>query len=364
MKAEHNTTAATDTIISQSQHYDIQHGTQHDIQNGTQHDIQNGTQQNGKNTKQTVNDDQSAVAEYKDLKTLSTATRDLFKKNITEELKQTMHLPKCKTSYGIICYNKGRILLVKKPVTYHFCEFMVGHYQTCDTQHLKFLFSNMTYHEKRAILDMNFDYLWRYVYRMPINATYTKKKNKFDLSFSAKRLAELIAGTPNVDLMWEAPKGRKNPDETDIAAAIREFHEETGFTLQDYNIKWDLTPIVERFEDLGTVYQNVYWLAEAIQPTHKPLTQPLTQQPLQPLTQPLTQQPMQQTIQQQPLGVTLDNRIIRTNTGEVADCAWVTLADITPLNMNITSHARLIALIKKTCDRFKIIKKSKIYHNF
>jgi 8-oxo-dGTP pyrophosphatase MutT (NUDIX family) len=349
MKAEHNTTAATDTIISQSQHYDTQHGTQHDIQHGTQHDIQhgtqqNGTQQNGKNTKQTVNDDQSAIAEYKDLKTLSTATRDLFKKNITEEPQQTMHLPKCKTSYGIICYNKGRILLVKKPVTYHFCEFMVGHYQTCDTQHLKFLFSNMTYHEKRAILDMNFDYLWRYVYRMPINATYTKKKNKFDLSFSAKRLAELIAGTPNVDLMWEAPKGRKNQDETDIAAAIREFHEETGFTLQDYNIKWDLTPIVERFEDLGTVYQNVYWLAEAIQP----------------LQQTIQQQPMQQ----QPFGVTLDNRIIRTNNGEVADCAWVTLADITPLNMNITSHARLIALIKKTCDRFKIIKKSKIYHNF
>ena len=169
MKADHNTTAATDTIISQSQHYDIHNDIQH-------YDIQHGTQQNGKNTKQTVNDDQSAVAEYKDLKTLSTATRDLFKKNITEEPQQSVYLPKCKTSYGIICYNKGRILLVKKPVTYHFCEFMVGHYQTCDTQHLKFLFSNMTYHEKRAILDMNFDYLWRYVYRMPINATYTKKK--------------------------------------------------------------------------------------------------------------------------------------------------------------------------------------------
>lgn len=263
---------------------------------------------------------------------LSTVTRDLFKKNITEEPQQTVHLPKCKTSYGIICYNKGRILLVKKPVTYHFCEFMVGHYQTYDNQHLKFLFSNMTYHEKRAILDMNFDYLWRYVYRMPVNATYNKKKNKFDLSFSHKRLVELMANTPNVDLMWEAPKGRKNPDETDIQAAIREFHEETGFTLQDYNIKWDWSPMIERFEDLGTIYQNVYWLAEA--------TRHQTQQ-------------------------TNDNPIIRPNTsGEVADCAWVTLADITPLNMNITSHERLIALIKKTCDRFKIIKKSKVYHNF
>jgi 8-oxo-dGTP pyrophosphatase MutT (NUDIX family) len=278
------------------------------------------------------------ISEYKDLKNLSNATRDLFKKNITEDPQQNIYLSKCKTSYGIICYNKGRILLVKKPVTYHFCEFMVGHYQTCDTQHLKFLFSNMTYHEKRAILDMNFDYLWRYVYRMPVNATYIKKKNKFDLSFSAKRLVDLMANTPNVDLIWEAPKGRKNPDETDIAAAIREFHEETGFTLRDYNIKWDLTPIVERFEDLGTVYQNIYWLAEA--------TQPIGQSIGQLISQPI------------------DNRIIRTASGEVADCAWVTLADITPLNMNVTSHARLIALIKKTCERFKIIKKSKVYHNF
>jgi len=294
-------------------------------------------------TKPTINDDQSAMLEYKDLKTLTTVTRDLFKKNIIEP-QQSVYLPKCKTSYGIICYNKGRILLVKKPVTYHFCEFIVGHYQTCDTKHLKFLFSNMTYHEKRAILDMNFDYLWRYIYRMPVNATYTKKKNKFDLSFSHKKLVELIAGTPNVDLMWEAPKGRKNPDETDIAAAIREFHEETGFNLQDYNVKWDWAPIVERFEDLGTVYQNVYWLAEASQP--KPI---LTQ----PLIQPLDQQLLQQTQPIQPLQQTqpIDNRIIKTTSGEVADCAWVTLADITPLNMNATSHARLIALIKKTCNK-------------
>jgi hypothetical protein len=347
MKAEHNTTPTFTGIISQSQHCDTHHGDLHSVHHvGVQHiDMcQN------KPTKQTINDNQSAASEYKDLKTLSTATRDLFKKNVTEDPQQNIYLPKCKTSYGIICYNKGRILLVKKPVTYHFCEFMVGHYQTCDMQHLKFLFSNMTYHEKRAILDMNFDYLWRYVYRMPVNATYTKKKNKFDLSFSHKKLVELMAGTPNVDLIWEAPKGRKNTDETDIAAAIREFHEETGFTLQDYNIKWDWSPIVERFEDLGTVYQNVYWLAEATHPLSQPIGQPIGQ---------LINQPIGQ-----PLGQPLDNRIIRTTSGEVADCAWVTLADITPLNMNGTSHARLITLIKKTCERFKIIKKSKVYQTF
>ena len=303
------------------------------------------------------------------LKTLTTTTRELFK-NITDvqlnqptqqlnqptqqlnqptqqlnqpTQQQTTQQLKCKTSYGIICYNKGRILLVKKPVTYHFCEFMAGHYQTYDTQYLKFLFSNMTYHEKRAILDMHFEYLWKYVYRMPINATYIKKKNKFDLSFSHKQLSDLMADTPNVDLMWEAPKGRKNSDETDIATAVREFHEETGLTPQDYEIKWDLTPLVERFEDLGTVYQNVYWLAELNNPSvsHLQTTQTI------------------QTIQTTPQ---LTPRLIRPINSEVADCSWVTLADITPLNMNTCSHARLIALIKKTCDRFKIFKKSKVYN--
>mgnify|MGYP001561369531 CR=1 FL=1 len=63
---------------------------------------------------------------------------------------------KIKKSYGIICcrvHNKHgfQIILVKKCVTYYFCEFVYGKYAKHDIMHLKRLFNNMTYHEKNDI---------------------------------------------------------------------------------------------------------------------------------------------------------------------------------------------------------------------
>ena len=46
---------------------------------------------------------------------------------------------------------------------------------------------------------------------------------------------------------WGFPKGRRNPHETDITCASREFQEETGLYRQDFTIIQNTYPISETF---------------------------------------------------------------------------------------------------------------------
>ncbi len=182
-------------------------------------------------------------------------------------------------SYGIICLKKKinteiKFLMVKKPITYHFAEFVNGHYKKKNEQHLIKLFNGMTYYEKMDILSFNFGNLWYRIYRnfpdkLQNNKTihyYHNKKNKFENTFihDTKFLKKLIANSKNADTIWEFPKGRANINEKNINTAIREFYEETGITEDNIKLLWHLSPYVETYKDFGTTYQNIYYYSEAI----------------------------------------------------------------------------------------------------
>jgi len=193
-------------------------------------------------------------------------------------------MPNIKKSYGIICCRRGKegvqIMMVKKSTTYHFCEFVAGHYRKHNETHLAKLFNNMTYHEKMDILSMKFQTMWYRIYREnpdevymqgtrnPWASSYIKKKSKFESTFmqdGGARLKRLIEQSNNVDTEWEFPKGRKNsPDESHIDAASREFSEETGVDREQFKILWHVRPYVSTYDDFGTTYQNTYYYAEAI----------------------------------------------------------------------------------------------------
>ena len=190
-----------------------------------------------------------------------------------------------KKSYGLICLrhmpNIGiQILMIKKSVTYHFCEFVAGHYSKKNDTHLINLFANMTYNEKIDILSLKFPTMWYRIYKeYPDNnflqsgpsswvSAYIKKRNKFDRTFiiddNGKHLKHLIASSPNAETPWEFPKGRENnSDERHINVAIREFTEETAVDESAYQVLWHLSPYVETYNDFGTTYQNVYYYAVA-----------------------------------------------------------------------------------------------------
>jgi len=42
---------------------------------------------------------------------------------------------------------------------------------------------------------------------------------------------------------WEFPKGRRNYQENDLACALREFEEETGYSKNDINISSKYNPL-------------------------------------------------------------------------------------------------------------------------
>jgi 8-oxo-dGTP pyrophosphatase MutT (NUDIX family) len=184
-----------------------------------------------------------------------------------------------KESFGIICIRQNaetknyEFLMVKKNTTYYFAEFVNGKYQSNNANYLLYLFNNMTFHEKKDILSMNFSQMW---YRLNnenentitryVSSQYYKRKEKFEKTFAVdggKKLAELIKkSNSEEDTPWEFPRGRKKDRERDLNAALREFSEETTISDARINILYHIKPYKESYQDCGVKYKNIYYFAE------------------------------------------------------------------------------------------------------
>lgn len=247
---------------------------------------------------------------------------------------------KIKKSYGIICCRKHpkyglQVVLVRKPMTYHFCEFIAGHYRKSDDVHLKKLFNNMTYYEKMDVLSLKFNLMWYRLYKNNpdqiflqgtngyLSKQYTKMKTKFEASFlqdGGHRLKKLMADTVNAETLWEIPKGRRQEQhaEEPINAAIREFTEETTIKADQYQLLLRIEPYVETYSDFGTTYQNIYYFAKAIgdwEPSVK----------------------------------FSDGQQIF----EVSAISWCNLQDIRNMKLDKNTHRRLLVLFKKISKKYK-----------
>lgn len=249
-------------------------------------------------------------------------------------------MAKIKRSYGIICCKKHekyglQLVLVKKPTTYHFCEFISGHYRKNDDTHLKKLFNNMTYHEKMDILSLKFNIMWYRIYKTTIDQVfmhgtnnfhykqYTRKKTKFDTSFlhdGGARLRRLMADTVNAETLWEVPKGRRQEQssEENISAAMREFTEETLITDDKYVILWHIKPYIETYSDFGVTYQNIYYYADAIG-------------------------------EWTPMMKFSDGQQI----SEVSAIRWCSLLDVQNMKLEKNTHRRLVKMFEKMFKKYK-----------
>lgn len=260
-----------------------------------------------------------------------------------------------KKSYGILCCRPSthgtEILMVKRSTTYHFCEFISGHYRKQNNQQLINLFNNMTSHEKMDILSMKFSNMWYRIYREHVDestfaftskwaSSYFKKKSKFESSFlydSGVRLKSLIESSTNVDTPWEFPKGRKmnldeqkqdqkqdQKQENDVNAAIREFQEETEQDESKFTLLLHIKPYVETYTDFGITYQNIYFYALANgkwDPIYK-------------------------------FGS-------KTQVSEIADIKWVSLNKLSFLNLEPLTYRRLIKSFRAIIKKYKNSKKIK-----
>jgi len=183
-------------------------------------------------------------------------------------LKSRRYLQKnIKVSIGIACVrwnnNKPEMILVCKKQTYAFTQFLHGKYSN-NLESIKKLLNLMTVDEKIDILSMDFDRMWYRVWFDDHIPLYYLSKNKFENMFKSdngNRLKKMIYSSINSDKIWEIPKGRRKPGESDIHCAIREFQEETNIYKKHYKLY--LKPIVYTYIDFGIKYVNIYYLGLA-----------------------------------------------------------------------------------------------------
>jgi 8-oxo-dGTP pyrophosphatase MutT (NUDIX family) len=136
----------------------------------------------------------------------------------------------------------------------------------------------------------------------------------------------LIHRSLSAEIIWEIPKGRKNPGEasyieTNLDCAMREFYEETSIDDTKYKICYNIEPIVNSFVDEKIIYKTIYYIAE--------------------------------------LRDQSENLIPHINyksfhqISEIEQIKWVSLAEINFLNLPEPIHERLIMLYKTIMKKFK-----------
>ena len=165
-----------------------------------------------------------------------------------------------------------QFLLIRRKDSLSFVEFIRGKYQLHEDTYLCRLLNGMTQREQHLILTKSFPELWYEVWGD--STSMRSHKNDYEISERryqqiAERLPHLLHENPSkwVEPEWGFPKGRRNPYETDLGCAIREFQEETALTSHDYDILHNTHCISETFFGSNQIhYCHKYYIA-VCQPT-------------------------------------------------------------------------------------------------
>jgi 8-oxo-dGTP pyrophosphatase MutT (NUDIX family) len=158
-------------------------------------------------------------------------------------------------------------LLIQRKDSLSFVEFIRGKYNSYDEEYLGRLLRGMTVSEHELIRNKTFDELWKEVWGESSNVK--SHKNDYDVSqkkfeLLSGKLMELLDKNPTkwTEPEWGFPKGRRNPYETDIVCAIREFQEETALKRNDFILIQNIYPISETFFGSNQIhYCHKYYVA-------------------------------------------------------------------------------------------------------
>ena len=163
--------------------------------------------------------------------------------------------------------NSIQFLLIKRKDSLAFIEFIRGKYMYQDEEYICKLLRSMTQNEQQRLLTKTFDQLWYDIWGESSNI----KSHKNNYESSEKRFLQLNLKLPRLiqqnpskwtEPEWGFPKGRRNPYETDMNCAIREFQEETGLKRHDFSIIQNTQSISETFFGSNHVhYCHKYYLA-------------------------------------------------------------------------------------------------------
>lgn len=126
------------------------------------------------------------------------------------------------SSYGIItyCFKTDRILLIKKPHTYQYYEFVRALWRSQD---LFFLISGMSNEERVRLLYLDIESECEKLLFLHGQHAKTKYEENLDLIKAILNTFDFVDNLP-----YSIPKGRARLGEDTYLAALREFEEETG----------------------------------------------------------------------------------------------------------------------------------------
>lgn len=186
-------------------------------------------------------------------------------------------------SYGIVLYrhdkdtNRLEYLLICRKHSIGYIEFIRGNYNINHVNYLLKIFKTMTLEEVQHIQEKSFNELWEdlWNYKNKYNNEYKQSKNKFYNLKNSKyaiSISELIKKTKQYnEPEWGFPKGRKNINENNIDAAMREMYEETNISSDSYTIKRCNEEIVTFNEEYDAfnnkTYKLIYYIAELLLPS-------------------------------------------------------------------------------------------------
>lgn len=160
-----------------------------------------------------------------------------------------------------------QFLLIQRKDSLSFTEFIRGKFSHLDEEYMSKLLRGMTQAEQERILTRTFDQLWNDIWG---ETSHLKShKNNYEISekrFSqlGQRLHQLVKENPTkwTEPEWGFPKGRRNPHESDINCAIREFQEETGLARSDFKMVQNTHYLSETFYGSNNIhYCHKYYIA-------------------------------------------------------------------------------------------------------
>ena len=165
------------------------------------------------------------------------------------------------------CFDAIQFLLIQRKDSLAYVEFIRGKYNPDDDEYIGRLLRGMTIKEHQNLITCTFDELWKGVWgeASPVKThknDYETSDKKFALIH--EKIGKLVETNPTKwdEPEWGFPKGRRNPHESDLSCAIREFQEETTLLRNDFTVLQNINPISETFFGSNQVhYCHKYYIA-------------------------------------------------------------------------------------------------------
>jgi len=168
-------------------------------------------------------------------------------------------------------YNKIKLLMIRRKNSLNYIEFIRGKYDVKNKEHIEKMFKFMTKDENIRIKSEDFESMWNDLWKETAKSKvyqkeFSNSKSKFE-ELKSKNFFELIEPeslSSYLEPEWGFPKGRRNMSEKNLDCAIREFYEETNYSLTNMHILERLNCLEEEYEGTNQVkYKHVYYIGSS-----------------------------------------------------------------------------------------------------